>query len=64
MGADRLQLGWFMSQIQYAVDDFLQRPGEDWKASLVGKLVEYQKAVRLGHIELLTLTNRQESRLL
>ena len=56
--ADRLQLSWFMSQIQHAVEDFLQRPGEDRKENLVARLVEYQEAVRLGHVELPTMTHR------
>ena len=54
--ADRLQLSWFMSQIHYAVDDFLVRPGNDRKEALLGKLVECQEAVRLGHVELPTIS--------
>ena len=57
--ADRLQLNWFMSQIQYAVEDFLARPREDRKDNLIGKLVEYQEAVRVGYIELPTTTKRE-----
>jgi hypothetical protein len=54
--ADRPQLFWFMTQVQYAVEDFLERPGDDRKANLIGKLVEYQEAVRLGYGELPTMT--------
>lgn len=56
--SDQKQLNWFMSQIQYALEDFLARPGEDRKEGLIGRLVEYQEAVRLGYIELPTMTRR------
>ena len=47
-----------MNQVNCAMEDFLERPGDDRKANLIGKLDEYQDAVRRGYIEVPTITRK------